>query len=457
MYRPTPRHAVVIGGSMAGLLAARVLSETYEHVTVLDRDTWTRADQPRGGVPQGGHSHGLLARGLLALEQLLPGIGGEAVAAGAVADDLLARGRWHFEGRQLAQAPSGVLGLVLSRPLLERLVRDRVQLHPRVELRARETVRELVGGRFGPVTGVLVQDAAGTHVLNADLVVDATGRTSRAPRWLERLGYAAPADERVRIDVGYATRTFRRSDDDLDGDVLMGFGPHAGQVRGGFLNALEGDRWILTLVGFHGERPPLDPTGFAGWADSLHPRLGAVVRRCEPLDDGLRYRFPADARRRYERLSRFPDGFVVVGDALCTFNPIYGQGMTVAALEALALRDVLADGSADVGRRFFAASTELLNGPWQMVTGGDLSLPGTQGRHPLGMRLIGAYVRRVQRVAADDPAVAIALLRVANLLEPPQSLLVPSVAGRVLRRRPARHDPAPAVSPGQPPVPQPVP
>lgn len=440
----THGHAVVVGGSLAGLLAAHVLRETYRHVTVLDRDSWLDRDAPRGGVPQGAHSHGLLASGLQVLEELFPDLLDAAVAAGAVSDDLLLRGRWHLQGRQLAKTVSDLRGLAISRPLLERLVRDRVLRDPRVELRTGQWVRGLVGGRFGPVTGVLAEDDAGPYVLNADVVVDASGRTSRAPRWLERLGYAAPTEEQVRIDVSYATRTFRRSDDDLDGDALMGFGPHAGLQRGGFLNALEGDRWILTLMGLHGERPPLDPDGFAAWADTLHPRLGALVRRCTPLDDGVRFRFPADVRRRYERLDRFPDGFVVVGDALCSLNPIYGQGMSVAALEALALRAAASGGPVGLGPRFFRAAARLVDPAWQIVTGGDLALPGTPGRRPLGTRILGRYVQRVQRVAAADPAVAVAFLRVANLVSPPQSLLAPGVARRVLGRRlPPPTEPAP--------------
>lgn len=439
----TQRHAVVVGGSLAGLLAARVLSETYERVTVLDRDTWADRPQPRGGVPQSRHAHAVLARGREVLEELFPGFTADAVALGAPLVDMHAQVRWYAEGRSLAQQASDLLGLGASRPLLEWLVRDRVRRLPRVELRPGQRVHDLVGPWSGAVTGVRTEGADGPYLLDADLVVDASGRTSQAPRWLEGLGHDAPAEDVVRVDVAYATRYFRRRPDDLDGSTLaMPFAASPAQPRGGVLIAQEGDRWVLGLNGYHGARPPTDLDDFARWADGLSPELGELARTAEPLDDGARYRFPASIRRRYERLDRLPAGLLVVGDALCSFNPSYGQGQTVAAVEAAVLRDCLAEGTDGLGRRFFAAAAPIVDVPWQIAVGGDLALPGTQAPRPLAGRVLGRYVRRVRRVGAHDPGVAAAFLAVANLTAAPQSLLAPAVARRVLGRR-LPPDPAP--------------
>ncbi len=441
---PHRRHAVVIGASMAGLLAARVLADTYDHVTVLDRDTWRDHDDPstgyghRGGVPQSRHSHALLARGCEVLEQLFPGLTDEAVSAGALTGDMLDRVRWYSAGRMLAQAPSGMRALALSRPLLEGLVRRRVSRHAGIELRTGSPVHDLLDDGTGRVCGVVTGGP-----LLADLVVDASGRTSKAPGWLERLGYPAPPEERVRIDVAYATRIFSRSPGDLDGDLVMAFAASPEQPRGGALIAQEGDRWIVTLNGYHGERPPLDLAGFISWADDLDTDLGALLRQSEPLDEGARFRFPASVRRRYERLTAFPEGLLVVGDALCSFNPSYGQGMTVAALEAAVLRRCLAEGSQRLGPRFFAATGPVVDIPWQIAVGGDLALPATQGPRSARQRLLGRYVRLVRQVGEHDPEVAIAFLRVANLEAPPQSLLAPAVLRRVLRQPGQARTPVP--------------
>ncbi len=383
------------------------------------------------------------------LEDLFPGLTDDAVAAGALSGDMLDQVRWYAGGRMLAQAHSGMPALALSRPLLEGLVRQRVAGHAAVMLRSGHSVQDLLGDGTGRVTGVLVDDsragcahgspdpdgAGCTYELAADLVVDASGRTSKAPDWLERLGYAAPAEERVRVDVSYATRTFSRRPEDLDGDVVMVFAATPEQPRGGALIAQEGDRWILTLNGYHGARPPLELDGFVAWADGLHPDLGTLVRRSTPLDDGVRFRFPASVRRRYDRLAGFPEGLLVVGDAMCSFNPSYGQGMTVAALEAAVLRRCLAEGSQRLGPRFFPAVAAVVDIPWQIAVGGDLALPATEGPRSAAQRWLGRYIRRVREVGASDTEVAIAFLRVANLEAPPQSLLAPAVLRRVLRRQ----------------------
>jgi 2-polyprenyl-6-methoxyphenol hydroxylase-like FAD-dependent oxidoreductase len=436
--RPSRRHAVVIGASMAGLLAARVLGETYDHVTLLDRDRWPERAEPRGGVPHGRHAHGLLARGREVLEQLFPGLTAELVAAGAVAGDLQADCRWYADGGHLAMAPSGLRGLAVSRPALEHAIRQRVLDQRAVRIETGVAVRGLVhDAATRQVTGVVTTDVGtdGPPVRRAaDLVVDASGRGSRTPEWLGELGYQTPAEEKVRVDVSYATRHFRRAPGSAGDAIAVIVAATPESARGGALIRQEGDRWIMTLGAYHGDRAPLDLPGFRSWAAEQAPELGEVARTADPLDDGRYFRFPASTRRRYERLRRFPERFVVLGDAVCSFNPVYGQGMTVAAVEALALRDCLATGVDGLGRRFFAAIAPAVDVPWQVAAGADLGLPGTPGRPPLPVRLINRYVGRLQRAGRHDPELAAAFLQVANLKAAPPSLLRPSRLVRVLLR-----------------------
>ncbi|WP_448640211.1 FAD-dependent oxidoreductase [Geodermatophilus sp. URMC 63] len=433
--------AVVIGASMAGLLAARVLAEHVGRVVVLDRDTLPDDAVARGGAPQSAHAHGLLARGRRALEELLPGLTADLVARGALSGDMQADFRWISQGRPMAVATSGLEGLMVSRPLLEREVRRRVLADPRIGVRERVDVRSLVHDASGRVTGVEGLDrddppGDGLRRWDADLVVDASGRQSCAPEWLAASGFEPPEEERVEVDVAYATRHYRREPGHLDGALGLALAGTPDNPRGGVLLAQEGDRWVCGLGGILGDRPPLDHAGFEAYAASLpSPALYEVIRSAEPLDEPRRFRFPASVRRRYERLARSPRGLLVTGDAVCSFNPVYGQGMAVAALEALALRDVLRGGldRPSLAQEFWRACAPVVDVPWQIAAGGDRRYPGVPGPVDRRTRLLNGYVARVQRAAAVDPAVGTAFLRVANLEAPPPSLMAPSVLARVVR------------------------
>jgi 2-polyprenyl-6-methoxyphenol hydroxylase-like FAD-dependent oxidoreductase len=430
--------AVVLGASMAGLLAARVLADAYAQVTVIDRDQLPQADTHRRGVPQGRHLHALLARGQQALEELFPGLTAELVAHGVPTGDVLADGRWYLNGHRLRQTPTGLVALCASRPFVEGHVRGRVRALPNVRFL---DACDILGLATTPdrrrVTGARVRrraESGAEEVLDADLVVDATGRGSRTPLWLEALGYPRPPTEHVRIGLGYATRTYRLPRDALGGDLGVLHAPTPEHPRGGGLLLVEGGRWMVTLAGMLGDHPPTDPDGFLAFARSLgFPDIYQVIRDGEPLDDPVGFRFPASVRHRYERLDRFPDGLLVVGDAVCSFNPIYGQGMTVAALEALALRRHLQRGGQPQPHRFFGDLTHTVDVPWDITVGGDLVFPGVQGRRTVKVRLVNAYLARLHAAAAHDARLASAFMRVAGLVAPPRSLLRPGVAVRVLR------------------------
>jgi 2-polyprenyl-6-methoxyphenol hydroxylase-like FAD-dependent oxidoreductase len=438
MSRQIGDRAVVLGASLAGLLAARVLADAYAKVTVIDRDQLPQTPMNRRGVPHGRHAHGLLTGGQQALEELFPGLTAELVAHGAPVGDMLANGRWYLNGHRLRQAHAGLVALSPSRPLLEGQIRARVRALPNVAFVDRCDIIGLVATPDGRrVTGARVlhrADGSAEQVLGADLVIDATGRGSRTPVWMEAFGYPRPDEDQVRIGLSYATRTYRLPPDALDGDLAVLQTATSEHPRSGVLLRLEGDRWMVTLGGRLGDHPPTDPDGFLAFARSLRfPDIYQAVRDAEPLDDPVGFRFPASVRHRYERLDRFPDGLLVLGDAVCSFNPVYGQGMSVAAVEALALRRHVVGGAVLQPRRFFRDLARVVDVPWDIAVGGDLVFPGVPGRRTRKVRLINAYLARLHAAAAHDASLASAFLRVAGLVAPPQTLLGPRVAVRVLR------------------------
>lgn len=407
---------MVIGGGFAGLLAARVLAERGP-VVVVERDPGTGA---RRGVPQGRHLHGLLDRGRRIVEELHPGFTDDLVAGGALTAEPLVRTRWFLHGRRLHPTDTGMRSVLATRPLIEDV------------LRARTLVETVVGSAAGleldagRVRAVRLTD--GTE-LGADLVVDASGRASRLPDQLVELGCRPPREDRVDVDLGYATRTYRRRPDDLGGDLnaLVSTIPRS---RGGGAMAVEGDRWLVTLAGLLGDHPPLDDAGFRAFAATLPAGpIGDLVARAEPLDDPVPHRFRGSRHRRYDLARCLPEGLVVVGDAVCSLNPLYAQGMTLAAQQVAALHAW--DGSRT--RTLNRTIGRLCRAAWQIATRADLALPEVDGSRPLPARVLDAYVSRVQRVAHADPVVSRALIRVANLADPSSALLALPVLARVLR------------------------
>jgi 2-polyprenyl-6-methoxyphenol hydroxylase-like FAD-dependent oxidoreductase len=437
MSTGTGEHAVVLGASMTGLLAARVLAEHYRQVTVVDRDTLaTGPGRPRRGVPQGRHLHALLGRGQQALEELLPGLTAELTDQGAPLGDHLGDARLYFGGHLMARSRSGLPLLCASRPLLEATVRARVAATPGVDIAAGcEVVGLGTSADRRRVTAARVRrDGRAEQAMAAELVIDATGRGSRVPTWLAALDLPVPAEERVTIALGYATRVYRARPGALAGDLGIVRAPVPPHGRGGGLAVLEGDRWMVTLIGVLGDRPPTDPDGFLEFARSLPgPDIHDAIATAEPLDDPVPFRFPASVRRRYERLPTFPERLLVLGDAFCSFNPIYGQGMTVAALEALALRDQLRRRCPPPSPAFHRHLARIVDGPWELAVGGDLAFPDVEGHRTPKTRALGAYVERLHAAAATDADLATAFLRVAALVDPPTALVHPRIVLRVLR------------------------
>jgi 2-polyprenyl-6-methoxyphenol hydroxylase-like FAD-dependent oxidoreductase len=430
------KHAIVIGAGMGGLLAARALADWYGEVTIVERDTLPQPYDPRKGVPQGRHSHGLLARGREVLEQLFPGFTEEIVARGAQIGDIVNDGLWFNHGVFLSNASSKLSGIGATRPMLEGEVLRRLTQFPNVRLREGcDALEPLFDRDQSRVTGIHVKDRGSsndTKTLSADLVVDSSGRGSLSPSWLAALGYAKPREEQIKINLGYMTRFYRRRPEDfehLHGRRFAILAACQPDWRFGAILGQEGERWIVTLGGYLGDQVPADDSGFLDFARSLQkPELYNVIKNAEPLSSPTPYQFTASLRRRYEELPRFPDGFVVYGDALCSFNPVFGQGMTVACMEALALQECLKAGTQEIAKRFFRAASRLIDTPWQIAVGSDLQNPRVEGKRTAQVRFINWYIAKFFRAAQHDGILATKFLEVANLMEQPAALLRPRIA-----------------------------
>lgn len=426
--------AVVVGASLAGLLAGRVLADAFDDVTILERDPATGTGGARRGVPQGNHVHVLLEAGRATFEDLFPGYGETLVGRGGLSIDL-GRDLGYYQGGGYLADPSERLPMYCAtRPLFERVVRDAVVALDGVTLRPGCRCLDYCTDRGGrAVDGVVVENPAGDEeTVGADLVVDATGRTSRTPGWLDRHGYDPPAVESVRVDLAYATTLVERPPEDRRGYLVV---PSPGTPRGGAAIPVEDDRWVVTLFGLHGDHPPADPSGLEAFAGSL--QVGALARLLDahPWVDGTvrRYPFPATRRRRYEGLDRFPSGLVVTGDAVASFNPIYGQGMSVAALDALHLHHTLAAGGrAALAPRFFDRVGSVVDTVWRITVCSDFAFDRTTGPKPRGTDAVNRYLSRLVRTAHADGRVAERYLRVLRLERPPTALVTPGVLGRVL-------------------------
>jgi len=439
--------AVVIGASMAGLLAARVLADHFAAVDVIERDRLPDGPEFRNGVPQSRHAHVLLRAGLDVLDRLFPGFATELERAGAVVVEPPREMPWLNSAGWSGRFEIGLGFLSSSRELTESLVRNRLRAIPNITFRTRTEAVSLIAGQ-GRVTGLRVRARDGSRPddstaveLAADLVVDASGRMSKVPEWLEQLGYERPTEVIINSHLGYASRIFRPPSRKFGWKGLL-IAATPEEPKGAAVLPLEGDRWIVTLAGygrtFH---PPIDEAGYMEFVHGLRtPVLHQALRDAEPLAQIYGYARTENVRRHYELLSRRPDRLVVVGDASCCFNPVYGQGMSVAGLGAVALGESLGksageglDGVAASAQKAIAAAC---NDPWLMATGEDLRFATTDGGRARGLdRAVQKYIERVILSSNQDVVVCRAFTRVLHLLDPPTALFRPTVLARVLLNR----------------------
>ncbi|MCK6624072.1 MAG: hypothetical protein L6R45_02730 [Anaerolineae bacterium] len=376
-------HAIVIGSSIAGLAAARVLSDHFARVTVIERDRLPATPDFRRGAPQGRHAHLLLPPGQAILEQLFPGLNTALLAAGATSINsgpettFFLDGAWHDD----------LTCLSCSRPLLEATVYQRVTARPGVRILQGYDVLHLdVDSRRRHVTGVRLR-RRGDSVearLAASLVVDTSGRNSRAPQWLAELGYTPPRETIINPFTGYTTRIYRRPTNfDQNWQLLRVRRTPPDGTRGGLISPIEGNRWYVTLIGMSRDFPPTDEESFMAFARSLpSPRMVEAIQAAEPISKIYGFRNTENRLRHYEALPRYLEGFLVAGDAVCAVSPVHAQGMTSALLGLEGLADCLVEqrqrgnlnGLAQTFQQRLRQATDTV---WQLITNDDLRWPAT--------------------------------------------------------------------------------
>jgi 2-polyprenyl-6-methoxyphenol hydroxylase-like FAD-dependent oxidoreductase len=436
-------HAVVLGASMGGLLAARVLADFYDCVTVVDRDILPTDPVNRRGVPQGRMIHAVLARCTEVLEDLFPGFIDELKAMGVDSweDGDLSKLCLAVGGHQMVRsgtAPNPAPVFFPSRPFLEWNVRRRLQgISNVVFLEGHDVLGLTATAERDRVTGARVMDRAGDHetALTADLVVDATGRASRTPLFLEQLGYGRPAEDELMVQLAYACQLLRIAPDAIKEHMIALF-PEPGRPKMFGFTKYENDTCMVGVGTLAGAEPPNESAELLEFAADFAPaHVVAALRTAEPLGEVVHHRVPSNRWRRYDKMHRTPKGLLVVGDAVCSFNPIYGQGMTVAAIEATVLRDCLRRGDRDLPRRFFRASAKKVRVAWQTAVGSDLTLPEVAGPRPISMRITNAFLERVLSAVEVDPVVTGQFMRVTAMVDAPSRLLRPSILRRVMRTK----------------------
>jgi len=441
------RQVVVLGGSVAGLMAARVLSEHAERVLIIERDDLAALDLPderiaadpvgtigpRPGVPQGSQVHALLPAGRQQLERWFPGFTKQALAAGAV-DPPPRRDRFYLDGKLRDQLPAEAL--ISSRPFLEALIRHRVLARANVH-----SVRGRADGLLidnGVATGVqYVPEGSSTAVVEqADFVVDATGRSSRLSGWLESGGFPRPAMQRMGITLNYATAQYRRPAEAAVWTCISVSNPGPGKTAriAGF-TPIEGGRWTMLVSGYADDRPSRDPDEYRERCVRDFPsEFGEVATTAERIGDVITYH-QADSRRRdFHLLNRFPARLVAAGDAVASFNPVYGQGMTSAMLHASCLSEYLR-GNPDLAKpasSYFADVKIIVDAAWQVSTMADLALPHVDGPYPRGYRVISWLGGQVFKASTRDQTVNLQLAKITSMLAHPSSLISPKILLRVL-------------------------
>lgn len=432
------KHAIVVGGSITGLLATRALSEHFRSVTLIERDRLHDDSSFRKGVPQMRHVHVLLKAGERIMAHYFPELLPELIAGGARLIDMGGDLRWFNFGNWKTRFKSGVDFFCQSRGFLERKIRGRLATLPGVRILDGCDVAGYTIAADGRIDGVKLHRADGTEErLTADLVVDASGRGSRTPQWLEQLGFGKTAETEVKVDVGYASRFYRKpktAPSDWTGLMIY---PKPPETRLGVLFPVEDDRWMVTLVGWFGDHPPTDERGFLEFAESLPvPDLYDAIKDAEPLSPIASHRFPSNRRRLYERMPRFPDGLAVLGDALCSFNPIYGQGMTTGALGAKLLDDSLRETHSRItdgfSHQFQLKLAKVIDSPWMLTTTEDFRNPSTEGSRPWWTPVLCWYTAKVHRLTWSDPYAARRFLEVMHLTTPPTALFHPRIIYRAL-------------------------
>jgi len=442
----TQTHAVVIGSGIAGLLAARVLSDHFDRVTIIERDRVPFGDEFRRGIPQARHVHVLHRRGQTILEQYFPGLEAEFAAAGVPCLDqgwdVLSRFKTGYGPR----LRSGITVFSTSRTFLEGAIRRRVLGNQRVHLMPGCDVTGLLtDSQQGRVTGVQYRSSESpdeTDYLLADAVMAADGRASRLPEWLEAIGYDRPQTRVVNPHLGYASRWYtipvNFQTQEWQGILLQTTPP--AMSRGAIVMPVEGSRWIVTLMGTNGDYPPTDEDGFLAFARSLPDAvIHDALKSATPLSAIYGYRNTENRLVYYDRLARWPENLMVIGDACCALNPSYGQGITMAALSAVTLDTHLCQrrpvGNVITDAHHFQKKlSKTMALEWQLAISQDVRWPSCEGgRRGLPTRLMHRLTDLIIQQMPGNPALYQLFLEIMHGLRTPSALFQPRVVGMILQ------------------------
>ena len=442
-------HAVVIGGSLAGLMSAAVLADHFERVTVFERDQIEDRPVLHKSIPQGNHVHALLLGGQNVMSSLYPGFTEELKRLGAVGFrpgiDIVFYGPngKGYNGTLSVKEPRdlGFEGHIMSRGLLEYHVRRRTVALANVTLETDAAIEGLVHDR-GRIRGVRRKRAASAESVEADLVIDAAGRSSHASRWLVEMGVPAPEETTIGVDFAYTSTKYRKPDLDHEAEpLLLVGGPPPEHSRAGGLFEIENRTWHVSLAGRFGDYPPTDEAGFLAFAKALpSPRLYELIKDAERIADITHHRFPTSVWRHYERLQGLPAGFLILGDAICSFNPVYGQGMSSAALQAQALQKILRERAAQargldgLASAFFPKAAEAIRAPWTLAANFDFAYPQTRGERPPGLAEGAGYFAALDSLQAEDIDVQRLVTEVFQLTKPISALREEPLLSRILAR-----------------------
>jgi 2-polyprenyl-6-methoxyphenol hydroxylase-like FAD-dependent oxidoreductase len=446
------QHAVVIGGSIAGLMVARVLADHFDQVTVLDRDHIEARPAVHKSVPQGNHLHALMLGGQQVLSSLYPGFTDRLQQLGAVRFRFGIEAAFFFPGGR-SYTPTGSVreprdlgidGYSQSRGLLEHCVRQCSLDLPNLKFEGDAAVQGLIY-EHGQVRGVRFDRNGVPDSVSADLVVDAGGRGSRAPRWLTELGFKTPEETIIGCDFAYTSAKFRKpANYDAPEKVMLFGGPPPKFPNGAGIGTIENETWMVSLAGRFGQYPPTDEAGFFEFAKALPTkRFYELIKDAERISDITHHRFPTSVQRHYERLSAFPERFLVLGDAISSFNPVYGQGMSSAALQVKALQQLLSarviqspeTALAGLGAAFFPKAAEVIASPWILAASSDFAFPQTTGERPPNMADGARYFAALDSLVAEDPEVHRILVQVFQLARPLWDLTAEPLRTRVLERQ----------------------
>jgi 2-polyprenyl-6-methoxyphenol hydroxylase-like FAD-dependent oxidoreductase len=435
------KRAIVIGAGISGLAAARALSDFFADVIIFERDELREHATPRSGVPQGRHPHGLLAGAMVALEDLFPGFTQDLARAGAVQLDPGSDVWLEFPGLEpFPRYNFGWKTFSMTRPLIELAMLQRLRRQANVTLREQCTVLGLIGSADGSaVTGVSYLTSDGkTEALSADIVVDASAHGAVTMNFLRSNGRTLPEVSTVGADIRYSSAVFSSRRYDIDFKMIVTYPKAPERVRGGYLMPAENGRWQVLLVGRGDVIPPVDGDAFLEYAQQLEtPSIYNEIRDAERLGNIVRFSIPESTWRHFGQLSDFPHRLLPIGDAICRFNPVFGQGMAVAVKEANMLRHLLqtepigTDSLATLGQTFLAEAEALIADPWAMSAAPDFIYPETRGQRPPDLEERLKFGRTLEHIAVDDPDMYKLIAEVRHLLKPLSVLDSPEIVQRV--------------------------